>query len=420
MAINPLSLASPDRQQALFPAAPVQDWLQLLHITGLSAGIRQHLLAVLGTPAAILEATETVLVSLGLEAELAARIRASNDANSEASLRTQQALNWQAQKQDRHLILASDSGYPPLLRQIDDPPPLLYVQGNPVALLRPMIAIVGSRNCSQYGLTMASQLAADLAHMGLVVCSGLAYGIDASAHRAAVRVGKTTVAVLGNGLNSIYPKSHGALANSIIEGPQQFAGALVSELPLDAGPHANHFPRRNRIISGMSLGVCVVEAVLRSGSLITARLALEQNRDVFAVPGSVNNTRSRGCHQLIRDGAVLVESASDIVSHLESLATAQHGLLQLESVMLQRGDVQQQREGVMLPRKSVQQQRDNVQSTQCEITEKLLALLSDDPMSLDVLQTRARCSIAELTEALLLLELDQRAINQGGRWAKGV
>lgn len=386
MTMNQVSLPLPDRQHA-----PAQDWLQLLHITGLSAGIRQHLLAALGTPAAILGASERLLVSLGLEAELAARIRASSDADSEASLRTQQALNWQKQQQDRHLILASDSGYPPLLRQIDDPPPLLYVQGNPVALLRPMIAIVGSRNCSQYGLTMASQLAADLANMGLVVCSGLAYGIDASAHRAAVRVGKTTVAVLGNGLNSIYPKSHGALADSIIEGSQQVAGALVSELPLDAGPHASHFPRRNRIISGMSVGVCVVEAVLRSGSLITARLALEQNRDVFAVPGSVNNTRSRGCHQLIRDGAVLVEGVADIVDHLESLV-----LLQLESV-------QQQREGEA-----------------CEVTEKLLGLLSDDPMSLDVLQVRAECGIAELTEALLLLELDRRAVNLGGRWAKGV
>ena len=400
MTMNQVSLPLPDRQHA-----PAQDWLQLLHITGLSAGIRQHLLAALGTPAAILGASERLLVSLGLEAELAARIRASSDADSEASLRTQQALNWQKQQQDRHLILASDSGYPPLLRQIDDPPPLLYVQGNPVALLRPMIAIVGSRNCSQYGLTMASQLAADLANMGLVVCSGLAYGIDASAHRAAVRVGKTTVAVLGNGLNSIYPKSHGALADSIIEGSQQVAGALVSELPLDAGPHASHFPRRNRIISGMSVGVCVVEAVLRSGSLITARLALEQNRDVFAVPGSVNNTRSRGCHQLIRDGAVLVEGVADIVDHLESLV-----LLQLESV-------QQQRDSVMLQLKGVQQQLDNVQ---CEVTEKLLGLLSDDPMSLDVLQVRAECGIAELTEALLLLELDRRAVNLGGRWAKGV
>src|SRR5690554_4692100 len=243
MTTGPVSLPLPDRplSSASFPAAPVQDWLQLLHVTGLSTGIRQHLLAALGSPAAVLGATENILLSLGLEAELATRIRASSDVDSEASLRTQRALHWQGQKPGRHLILVSDSGYPPLLRHIDDPPPLLYVQGNPVALLRPMIAIVGSRNCSQYGLTMASQLAADLANRGLVVCSGLAHGIDASAHRAAVRVGKTTVAVLGNGLNSVYPKSHGALADSIIEVPQPFAGALVSELPLDAGPHANHF-----------------------------------------------------------------------------------------------------------------------------------------------------------------------------------
>lgn len=417
MTTNPLPLSLPDKQlsSASFPAAPaqsvqsappvqsVEEWLQLLHVTGLSAGIRQRLLAALGSPSAILAATESVLLSLGLEAELAARIRASSDASSEASLRTRKALHWQGQKNSRHLIMISDSGYPPLLRQIDDPPPLLYVEGNPVALLRPMIAIVGSRNCSQYGLTMASQLAADLANMGLVVCSGLAHGIDACAHRAAVRVGKTTVAVLGNGLNSIYPKHHGGLADSIVEGSPQVAGALVSELPLDAGPHASHFPRRNRIISGMSLGVCVVEAVLRSGSLITARLALEQNRDVFAVPGSVNNTRSRGCHRLIRDGATLVESASDIVSHLGPLVAGQLDLLQQQTVQHELPGP-----GPATP------------AAPCDLTRKLLALLSDDPMSLDVLQAHTECDIAELNEALLLLELDQRAVNQGGRWAKRV
>lgn len=389
----------PTINASALPADPfrhLQDWLQLLHITGLSTAIRNALLAALGSPRGVLNASVNELTALGVEPELSQRIVASQRPDSEASLRTRRALEWQQRQSGRHLLLIDDPHYPPLLREIDDPPPLLYVEGNPVALLRPMVAIVGSRNCSPYGLAMASELATDLARAGLVICSGLAHGIDASAHRAAVRAGQATVAVLGNGLHSIYPAGHRPLAEQIVEGGPEQAGALVSELPLDAGPVSSHFPRRNRIISGLSLGVCVVEAVLRSGSLITARLALEQNRNVFAVPGSVNNTRSRGCHRLIREGAMLIENAGDVLSQLETLVAGQRDLLQ------QQVELTCQAVAPSLPAEF----------------RNVLNLLSDDPVALDELLSRTGMDVTALNQALLMLELEGCAVSQGGRWQR--
>lgn len=384
-----------------FPVAPLEDWLQLLHVTGMANGVRQRLLQIFGTPANILNASATQLQHAGLESSLIQAIGDSHDSGSDASRRTERTLQWRAEKEDRHLVLITDTSYPPLLREIADPPPLLYVQGNPLALLRPMVAIVGSRNCSQYGLSMARQLGAGLAKAGLVVSSGLAHGIDACAHRAAVDAEGTTVAVLGNGLSSIYPAGHRALAERIVSGSSERAGALVSELTPDAGPHASHFPRRNRIISGMSLGVCVVEAVMRSGSLITARMALEQNREVFAVPGSVNNTRSRGCHRLIRDGALLVENASDVISHLEPMLEGQLELLQAEA-----------------DRQDTQESDATDTALDSELERQVRALLSDDPITPDAMLQSLHCTAAELSEALLVLELECLATRQGGRWVR--
>lgn len=221
------------------------------------------------------------------------------------------ALGWLEQP-DHHLLMWDDPGYPALLAELPDAPPLLFVEGDPGLLERPQLAMVGSRRASRPGLDNAQAFARSLAGGGFVITSGLALGIDGAAHQGALDVSGKTVAVLGTGLQQLYPRRHLGLAARIVEG----GGALISELPLDSTPHASNFPRRNRIISGLSLGVLVVEASLSSGSLITARLAAEQGREVYAIPGSIHHPGARGCHQLIRQGAALVESVDDILQAL--------------------------------------------------------------------------------------------------------
>ena len=208
-------------------------------------------------------------------------------------------------------IRIGDERYPPLLRAIADPPPVLWMRGAREALTRPAVAIVGSRAATPYALEVAARLAAELAGREIVVVSGLARGVDGAAHRACVQAGGRTIAVLGSGPDVIYPREHDRLSSSICE-----AGALVSELGPGAPPLPEHFPLRNRLISGISLGVVVVEASEKSGSLITARCALDQGRDVMAVPGSVLGGRHRGSHALLKDGAKVVETADDILEEL--------------------------------------------------------------------------------------------------------
>jgi DNA processing protein len=209
------------------------------------------------------------------------------------------------------LLAITDPDYPALLLEIADPPPLLYIWGDRECLAAPQLAVVGSRRPTRQGIADATAFAGALASAGFAVASGLARGIDAAAHQAALDVGGKTVAVMGTGLDCIYPTVNCALAEAI-----RHNGALVTEFPLGTPPRAVHFPSRNRIISGLSLGVLVVEAALKSGSLVTARLALEQNREVFAIPGSIHNPVSRGCNTLIRSGATLVQDARDILDEL--------------------------------------------------------------------------------------------------------
>lgn len=212
----------------------------------------------------------------------------------------------------------NDDNYPSLLRLISDPPPLLYVVGDSSALSKPQLAVVGSRGASRYGLDLAHRFSKYLAQQGMAITSGLALGVDAYAHRGALAGEGITVAVLGTGIDVVYPAVHRQLSQEIVES----GGVLVSEFAPGAKPHRSHFPRRNRIISGLSAGVLVVEAALKSGSLITARRALDQNREVFAIPGSIHNPTARGCHQLIREGATLVETAEDIAEQMQHLIPA--------------------------------------------------------------------------------------------------
>ena len=229
-------------------------------------------------------------------------------------------LAW-LRRPDNHLLDRSDPRYPPLLQQIDYPPPLLFVHGDLDSLRAPQLAMVGTRNPTPGGAEIAWEFAAHLAGAGLLITSGLALGIDAAAHQGALDSGGRTIAVMGTSLDRVYPARHRDLAHAIAE-----RGALVSELPTGTPPTAENFPQRNRLISGLALGVLVVEAATRSGSLITAHLALDQGREVFAIPGSIHNPLAKGCHALIRQGtAKLVETADQILEELGALAALTSG-----------------------------------------------------------------------------------------------
>ncbi len=220
------------------------------------------------------------------------------------------------------VITIADDCYPPLLREIHDPPEKLYLRGDPALLCQPQLAMVGARRASAVALRIAETLAAAAVKAGLQVCSGLAQGIDGASHRGALAGGGKTIAVMGTGIDNIYPSRHAGLAREI-----SASGCLVSELPPDAPPRPGHFPKRNRIISGMSLGVLVVEAALPSGSLITARSALEQGREVFALPWSIAHQGGAGCLQLLREGARMVVTIDDVLDELDALYRRQLDLL---------------------------------------------------------------------------------------------
>lgn len=222
-------------------------------------------------------------------------------------------LRWMENK-NHHIITVFDEGYPKLLKEIHSAPPILFVAGDVPLLSMPQIAMVGSRNPTSTGRETACSFAKQLSEQGLCITSGLASGIDTAAHSGALRVGGKTIAVLANGLDKIYPAINQKLAQEIME-----QGALVSEFPIGVSPKASHFPRRNRVISGLSMGTLVVEATLRSGSLITAKYALDQGREIFAIPGSIYSTQAQGCHALIRQGAKLVETPQDVLEEMESL-----------------------------------------------------------------------------------------------------
>lgn len=219
----------------------------------------------------------------------------------------------QTEKFGAKIIANGESGYPDLLAELEDSPPLITVMGDPAILSKPSLGIVGARNSSMVGRKLCAELAADIAKAGFVVTSGLARGIDTVAHKAAINYG--TVAVVAGGIDVIYPKENEELFREIVEKH----GAIVAESPFGAEPMARHFPRRNRVISGLSLGVLVIEAAIKSGSLITARMALEQNREVFAIPGSPKDPRSEGTNKLIKDGAHMVTSVEDIINELQGL-----------------------------------------------------------------------------------------------------
>lgn len=288
-------------------------WLILSHARGLGPVKLSRLLEHFATPARVLDAGRSGLLEIGIPEQSIESLLSPDLAAIEKD------LSWAEQSNNRILALA-DEDYPSLLKQAHDAPLVLYVSGDVSLLEYPQLAIVGSRNPSHGGIDNARDFAHYLAGLGMVITSGMAMGIDAAAHLAALEAGGKTIAVTGTGLDRVYPARHRELAHRIVE-----QGALVSEYSVGTPPLAANFPRRNRIISGLSLGVLVVEAAIQSGSLITARMALEQNREVFAIPGSIHNPLAKGCHRLIRDGAKLVESAADIFDELGGITAVTTG-----------------------------------------------------------------------------------------------
>jgi DNA processing protein len=280
-------------------------WLRLALVPGVSNATLRKLLSEFGAPEKVLSASIARLRDF-VTADVTHLIADGGNA-----IGAEQALTW-LHEPDNHMVTLGDADYPQLLLQTVDPPPLLYVKGRLDLLNRPALAIVGSRNATVQGTENAANFARALSDAGIAIISGLALGIDASAHRGGLAGTGSSIALVGTGLDVVYPARNKALAHELAA-----KGALVSEFALATPPLAINFPRRNRLISGMSLGCLVVEAALQSGSLITARLANEQGREVFALPGSIHSPLAKGCHALIKQGAKLVDDANDILVELK-------------------------------------------------------------------------------------------------------
>ncbi len=346
------------------------DWLRLTLCPGVGPAAQRALLAAFGPPGGIFAAGHTAITSVA-GADVANRLLADPDAQA-----LEAARRWCAEP-GNHILTLADPGYPQTLLDIADPPTLLYVKGDPDVFVRPALAIVGARSATPQGAALAEAFARSLAGSGLTIVSGLALGIDAAAHRGALAdQGGTTVAVIGTGADRVYPARNRALAHEIAQ-----RGAIVSEYPLGTPPLPHNFPRRNRLIAGLARGVLVVEAAVGSGSLITARLATEGGREVFAIPGSIHSPLSRGCHRLIRDGAKLVETAEDVLEELRWGATispdAPHRPAATVTRPLPEGE-----------------------------SARVLDAIGFDPVDIDTLAVRSGLTLAALYAILLPLELD--------------
>jgi len=341
------------------------------------------LLLAFGLPENIFSSSFSALHKVVPERIAYALLAAPSDALQALIART---LEW-LQLPGNQLFTLADSAYPQALLDIPDPPLLLYVKGRAELLARPAMAVVGSRNATVQGIANADRFAEILSQRGLTIISGMALGVDAAAHQGALRgaagnpEGGSTVAVIGTGADIVYPARNRALAHQIAE-----AGCLVSEYPLGMPGIAANFPRRNRIISGLARGVLVVEAAAQSGSLITARMAAEQGRDVFAIPGSIHSPLSKGCHQLIKQGAKLVESAQDILEELGALRAG----ASCSAIKATAPAAQHEAPAVEVAGAGNQE---------------LLAILGYDPVSFDALAARSGSNAASLSGQLLELEL---------------
>jgi DNA processing protein len=348
----------------------ISDWVRLTVTPGIGCGAAKKLLLAFGLPHQIFSVNYSDLKQVVSERQAKALCLPPTAATMSLIERTEL---WCADK-NNSLITLADSNYPAQLLEISDPPPLLYVKGRHELLSKISIAVVGSRNATTQGNINARQFSSSLSHAGLTIVSGLALGIDTAAHLGGLEGSGSTIAIIGTGIDIIYPARNQGLAHKIAE-----QGCIVSEYPLGTPSIASNFPRRNRLISGLSQGVLVIEAAAQSGSLITARMAIEQGRDVFAIPGSIHSPLAKGCHQLIKQGAKLVETAQDIFEelHLDSIGTPPQ--------------------------------------SDCEIVingedgspeSNLLSAMGYEAIHPDELALRCQMDCGELTAALIMLELD--------------
>jgi len=351
-------------------------WVRVSLAPGLGGAGLRRLLSAFGDPQHVLCTGRSALARLVGEA-------AADALALPATAALEAVAAWLENPANRVVTLA-DAEYPPQLLQTADPPALLYVKGRADLLSRPAVAVVGSRNATAQGIANAEAFARALSDAGLTIVSGLALGVDAAAHRGGLAGAGASVAVLGTGPDIVYPARNRALAHEL-----GARGALVTEFPLGTRPLAGNFPQRNRIISGLSLGCLVVEATVDSGSLITARLAAEQGREVFAIPGSIHSPLARGCHALIRQGAKLVEAANDVLEELHMSAVAPHAVGAGENAPADT------------------------------VSLRLLDALGDDPCDIGTLAARWGGSTAETAAALTQLELDGRvALLPGGLYQR--
>lgn len=352
-------------------SADAQSWLRLTLVPGLGDEAARRLLVAHGGPDQILDASAAAL-SATVPRAVAAAVKAGAPED-----RVEAALRW-LDEAHNHLVTLADAAYPRALLHLPDPPPVLYVKGRPECLNQPSLAVVGSRNATAQGMATARAFSHALSDAGLVVTSGLALGIDAAAHDGALEGRAGSMAVVGTGLDIVYPARNRELAHRLARN-----GALVSEFPLGMPALAANFPRRNRLISGMAMGCLVVEAALASGSLITARLANEQGKDVFAIPGSIHSPMSKGCHALIKQGAKLVESVHDILEELRWKGAPDAG------------------------------------PTAVSGAHPLLELMGFDPCDVDTLAARSGLAAAEIAALITRLELEGRiAALPGGRYQR--
>jgi DNA processing protein len=379
-------LLIPSVPNCLFPplaAQQMKDWIALNMTPGVGPRVTARLLEHFGSAEAIFDAPRRELALLRLTPDTIESL-----ANRELHERAEQEIE-RVRKLGGDILVLDDGVYPALLRETYDPPVVLYLRGSWAECLeQPCVAIVGSRRCSTYGQNAALMLSRELALRGVTIISGMARGIDAAAHRGALEAGGKTVAVMGTGLDQFYPRDHSKLGLEILSR----GGALVTQFPLGTPPVSENFPYRNRVISGLSLGVLVIEAAENSGSLITARLAMEQNREVFAVPGNITSRNSFGTNYLIKGaGAKLVQQWQDVVSELPAEIAAQ---------LLPPPSRKRKKKGELV---------DQLQLTPPDLSETERAIFKlltpDTPRQIDSLAEATRFSITQLTSALLTLEM---------------
>lgn len=361
----------------------LREWLVLIRTPALGASRLRSLLQEFGDPKGVIATAPKVLRERGLSAASIEAIKQPNQSLIDSD------LHW-LDGEHHYFITLHDPDYPPQLRDIATPPVALFVVGNPDVLWLPQVAIVGSRRPTQGGLANARSFARGLATSGLTITSGLALGIDGAAHQAALDGGGRTIAVAATGLDRVYPSRHRQLARQIVED-----GAIVSEFPLGSEPLKQHFPRRNRVISGLSLATLVVEAGIKSGSLITAHLALNQAREVFAIPGSIQNPMARGCHQLIQQGAGLVETPEDLIAELAPRTRELAAELKLQLSGLTTSN---QAAGV-----EAVENDPNVASD--DEYQRLLGAIGYDPITADALVESTGLTADVVSSMLLILEL---------------